>query len=84
VGRTYRPRPSGVYAPRLDPEPPIPGTWKHKADSGFIEVEYKGDSEDPIVVKAPSGRVYTFDTGEHCKQLVHPHDLNYLKVLGFV
>jgi hypothetical protein len=82
-------RPIPAFARRgvlIDPESPAsgPGTWKHKLDVGFIEVDYVGDSEDPISVYAPSGRHYIFDTDKHCKALVHPLDLNYLRMLEMI
>lgn len=56
-----------------------PGLWKPKMDSGFVEMEYIGDSEETLDILAPSKRHYFVDTGEHKKFLAHPMDVNYLR-----
>ena len=80
MGRSYRARPSGVWEP--SPHPFMGGT--HKADAGFIEVEYTGE-EERQEVPCPSGRTYTFGNDEEHKIVwVHQMDLNYLKFLEIV
>lgn len=77
MGRSHRARPSGVWAP--SPQPFMGGT--HKANAGFIEVEYIGEEEREDI-PCPSGRTYTLGTDEKCKKAwVHQMDLNYLRFL---
>ena len=81
MGRSYRPRPSGVFAPNSMSElGEPPRLWKPKAGSGFIEMEYIGDSEETLDILAPSKRHYFVSTKEGEKKiLAHPHDVNYLR-----
>lgn len=80
MGRSYRAGPSGVWAPT--PQPFMGGV--HKADAGFIEVEYIGEEEHQEV-PCPSGRTYTFGTDEgHKKAWVHHMDINYLKLQNVI
>jgi hypothetical protein len=56
----------------------------HKADAGFVEVEYVGEQKREDI-PCPSGRIYLLGTGEkYRKAWVHALDVNYLRMLKVV